>query len=292
MSASSATHSTAPTADKSASTSARCVCETRAFGTATVMPRPIAAGVLGMARTIAAPGKLRARNRNVRPAMMDTTTVAPPTNGASTGMASSAVCGLTATTTAATSPTASRDALRRRPRALSAAISRLGCGSITAMFLGASPSASQHQRVAVHDQPVLNPQVEMPDPHLLVDQRDELLHLAAAALRRFELEGAGEMQRLDVEHPGIGNLIVAPFAGHQDGDLVLARALERPAVGRGHLLHDLERVALGLFDKVDEGHAGLHPGSGMRTRTPRRSLTRSPVELIDRSGANHLVSRI
>src|SRR6266487_4537701 len=446
MSASSATHSTAPIADSSAPTSARCACETRAFGTATVMPRPIAAGVLGMARTIAAPGKLRARNCKVRPAMMDTTTVAPPTNGASAGMTSSATCGLTATTTAATSPTASRDALRRRPRALNAAISRLGCGSITAIFAGASPSASQpssmalpilpaparrmvpdrsarvpravdvlmrlsvipaaqtslrslrmldcvarpestttalemrhdgshtassvvmdcglvatnsarptwamiigdlekardrwrpgmtaaalrlplsvehggverlarrlarpddeleggevplagiergreqrlalparrldaagqHQRVAVHDQPVLNPQVEMPDPHLLVDQRDELLHLAAAALRHFELEGAGEMQRLDVEHPGIGNLIVAPFAGHQDGDLVLARALERPAVGRGHPLHDLERVAMRLFGKVDEGHSGLHPGSGMRTRTPRRSLTRSP----------------
>jgi hypothetical protein len=30
----------------------------------------------------------------------------------------------------------------------------------------------------------------------------------------------------------------------------------------------------------------------MRTRTARRSLTRSPVELIDRSGANHLVTRI
>jgi hypothetical protein len=114
----------------------------------------------------------------------------------------------------------------------------------------------------------------MPDPHLLVDQRDELLHLAAAALRHFELEGAGEMQRLDVEHPGIGNLIVAPFAGHQDGDLVLARALERPAVGRGHPLDHLERVVMGLFGKVDEGHAGLHPG--MRTRTPRRSRTRSP----------------
>src|SRR5262249_3607902 len=133
-----------------------------------------------------------------------------------------------------------------------------------------------HQRVAIHDQSVLNPQVEMPDPHLLVDERDELLHLAAAALRHFELEGAGEMQRLDVEHPGIGNLIVAPFSRHQDGDLVLACALERPAVGRGHPLHDLERVAMGLFDKVDEGHAGLHPGSGMRTRTPRRSRTRSP----------------
>src|SRR5262249_7366995 len=48
-------------------------------------------------------------------------------------------------------------------------------------------ATGQHQRMPVHDQPVLTPQVEMPDPHLLVDQRDQLLHLAAAALRDLEL---------------------------------------------------------------------------------------------------------
>ena len=44
-------------------------------GTATVMPRPIAAGVFGMARTNA-PASFSAPERNcsVRPAMIDTTT--------------------------------------------------------------------------------------------------------------------------------------------------------------------------------------------------------------------------
>src|ERR1700730_4636277 len=54
-------------------------------------------------------------------------------------------------------------------------------------------TARRDQGVAVHDDAVLRPQVEVPDPHLLVDQRDQLLHLGAVALRHLELEGAGEM---------------------------------------------------------------------------------------------------
>src|SRR5262249_55537283 len=221
-------------------------------------------------------------------------------------------CGLPASTTAATSPTAARGGLRRKPRPLSAATSGLGCGSITATLAGERPRRSQpssmappilpaparrmvpdrlargsvfacgfaaeliaalmpvmpgssghprpksragqvradvsagslrlplgvehggikrsarrlarphhelesgeiplagverrpqqrlalpprgfdaageHQCVSIHDEPVLGPQIEMSDPHLLVDQRDQLLHLAAATLRHFELEG-------------------------------------------------------------------------------------------------------
>ena len=135
----------------------------------------------------------------------------------------------------------------------------------------------------------------MSDPHLLVDHRDELLHLAPAALRHFQLEGAGEMQRLDVEHPGVGHLIVGPFSGGEDRDLVLARPLERPAVAGSHPLDDLERVAIGLFGKLDEGHAWSPPwtwNAQVKSTHTTPPLTQSPVELSDRSGANHLVSRI
>ena len=62
------------------STSARCALDTRALATATVMPRPMAAGVFGMARMSAAPGSAASRKRKVRPAMIDTATVAAPTN--------------------------------------------------------------------------------------------------------------------------------------------------------------------------------------------------------------------
>ena len=148
MSASSVIHSTAPTADSNASTSARCSGETRGFAIATVMARPIAAGVFGMARTSAAPGRLSARNRNVRPAMMDRTTVASATNGARAVKTSGAICGLTASTAAATSPTESRGGLRRTPRSVSAAMPGLGCGSRTTTFAGESPSATQASSMA------------------------------------------------------------------------------------------------------------------------------------------------
>jgi hypothetical protein len=77
-----------------------------------------------------------------------------------------------------------------------------------------------------HHQSVLAPEIKMPDPHLLVNQRGQELHLGAAALRRLDLERAGEMQRFDVVHPGKGYLVVGPLAAHQDRNLVLAGTLE------------------------------------------------------------------
>src|SRR5215510_3736368 len=151
--------------------------------------------------------------------------------------------------------------LERRKVAL-AGIER-GGEQCLALPAGGFDAAGEHQRMAIHDQAVLDPEVEVSDPHLFVDQRDQLLHLAAAALRHLELEGAGEMQRLDVEHPGVGDLVVGPFAGHQNGDLVLARALERPAVGRGHPLDHFEGIGQNRLDCVDEGHARLHPAARM-----------------------------
>src|SRR5215813_1980470 len=65
------------------------------------MPRPIAAGVFGMARTTAASrGKMPARNAIVRPAMIETTTVEGDIREATCGMISGAICGLTAMTIA------------------------------------------------------------------------------------------------------------------------------------------------------------------------------------------------
>src|SRR5262249_50632378 len=79
-----------------------------------------------------------------------------------------------------------------------------------ALPAGGLDAPGEQQRVPVHDQAVLDPEIEMPDPHLLVDQRGELLHLGAAAFWGLELERAGEMQRLDVVHPGERDLVVGP----------------------------------------------------------------------------------
>src|SRR5262245_65967079 len=94
-----------------------------------------------------------------------------------------------------------------------------------------------------HHQSVLAPEIEMADPHLLVDQSGQELHLGAAAFRRLDLERAGQMQRFDIVHPGKGDLVVAPLAAHQDRDLVLASALKRPVVRRRHALDYFERIS-------------------------------------------------
>ena len=53
--------------------------ETLPLATATVMPRPMAAGVLGMARTMAVPaGSALSKKPMVRPAMIETTSVLLP----------------------------------------------------------------------------------------------------------------------------------------------------------------------------------------------------------------------
>src|SRR6516162_8995982 len=44
----------------------------------------------------------------------------------------------------------------------------------------------QHQSVAIHDEPLLVPKIEVAHPHLLVDERNELLDLEPASLRYLE----------------------------------------------------------------------------------------------------------
>jgi hypothetical protein len=99
---------------------------------------------------------------------------------------------------------------------------------------------------------VLNPEIEMADPHLLVDEGNQQLDFRAAPLRHFQLESAGKMQRFDIKHPGVGDLIVGPFAGDEDCDFLIARALEGPAVGRCYPLDDIERIHTWLLGKVDK----------------------------------------
>src|ERR1700742_4983065 len=95
----------------------------------------------------------------------------------------------------------------------------------------------------------------MPDPQLLVDPGDQPLHLGPARLRNLHVEGAGQMQRLDLAHPGEGELIVGPFALGDDGDLVVAGTLERPVGMRGNVLDRRERVASGINYAFEHGHA-------------------------------------
>src|SRR6266849_6394420 len=107
------------------------------------MPRPIAAGVFGMARTTAALcGKAPARNAIVRPAMIETTTVEGDISEATFGMIPAAICGFTAITIASGQVDAG-SGLIRTPRAESAATDAAGWGSITTMQAGSTPRPIQ-----------------------------------------------------------------------------------------------------------------------------------------------------
>src|SRR5262249_10081202 len=53
-------------------------------------------------------------------------------------------------------------------------------------------AAGEQQGVAVHDQTVVEPQVEVADPELLVHAGDQLDHLVAPRRRNLELERTGE----------------------------------------------------------------------------------------------------
>ncbi|GCC47900.1 hypothetical protein chiPu_0031990, partial [Chiloscyllium punctatum] len=85
---------------------------------------------------------------------------------------------------------------------------------------GGGEAAGQHQRLAMHHHAGVGPQIEMADPQLFVDRGDQPLHLGAARLRHLHVEGAGEMQRLDLAHPGERELIVDPVSLGDDRHLV------------------------------------------------------------------------
>ena len=88
-------------ARSSASAVARCAALTFFAGTATVMPRPIAAGVFGIARTTAPP-QTSCSTAMVVPAMIETTRVDGATSARSAGPASRNDCGFTAMTSVST----------------------------------------------------------------------------------------------------------------------------------------------------------------------------------------------
>ncbi len=89
------------------------------------MPRPIAAGVLGMARTTLPP-QTSEIEAMVVPAMIETASVDELTNDFSTAPASRKVCGFSAITSVATAPIFFGDGLRPMPFVTSALISSEG----------------------------------------------------------------------------------------------------------------------------------------------------------------------
>src|SRR3990170_6873369 len=72
--------------------------------------------------------------------------------------------------------------------------------------------ACEQKSVAVEQEAVFLPQVEMAEPELLVDQRHQPVDLGEPPLRHPEIEGASQMQRLQIVPPAQRDMIVAPGA--------------------------------------------------------------------------------
>ena len=110
-------------------------------------PRPIAAGVFGMARTTArARGRRAFRLAMVLPARIDRTSVPSPASAAIRGAASSSDCGLIAS--ASRSGGGVSPGLTATPRAASAATASDGLGSMIVSDEGGSPPSSQPAAIA------------------------------------------------------------------------------------------------------------------------------------------------
>src|ERR1700730_5341016 len=102
-----------------------------------------------------------------------------------------------------------------------------------ALIIRRRAAARQYQGLPEHDQAVLLPEIEVPDPELFVHLRDQLDDFTATKRGNFEIECAGEVQRLDVAHPGERQLVISPIAAHDERALVVVGAIERPIATRG-----------------------------------------------------------
>src|ERR1700709_1955997 len=123
-----------------ASATARCAALTLPAATATVMPRPIAAGVFGIARTTLPP-QTSVIDAMVMPAMIETTSVDDPAKDCSGMVAAGRIFDVTAITNAATVPR-SFGGLSRTPFAGRALVGLEGDGLLTAAGFASSPCAS------------------------------------------------------------------------------------------------------------------------------------------------------
>src|SRR5579872_2811530 len=101
----------------------------------------------------------------------------------------------------------------------------------------------------------MDPDVEMPDPQLFVDCADQPLHFGPSRFRNFHVEGAGQMQCLDLVHPGEGELVVRPITLRDDRYLVFAGTLERQIIVGGDVFNHRKRIVPGINSAFEQGHA-------------------------------------
>src|SRR6202023_1880022 len=153
---------------------------------------------------------------------------------------------------------------------------RAGQNGLTLIAGQLGPAAEQNG-MSEHDHPVIRPNVEMPDPELFIDERDERGNLHKARGRDFEVDRAGDMQCPHLGEPGEGDIVLGPAAGDRDRNFVLFVPVERPVIARGDSLDDVQGVFGAVAVELQKRHSGTSDGSlgesGKASAFPAAGLT-------------------
>jgi hypothetical protein len=92
----------------------------------------------------------------------------------------------------------------------------------------------------------------------------------------LDVEAAGEMQRLEVLHPGIGDMIIRPVPLHRHGDLVVAGALEVPVIHMSNLLDHIDGMCGAVVVQLNQAHCHSYS-----VFPPRRAALSKPLQTRD-----------
>src|SRR5262245_58054425 len=95
-----------------------------------------------------------------------------------------------------------------------------------ALFARGLGATCEHEGVSKHHNALGHPMIEVADPEALIDQRDQCLHFRASPFGHPQIKCTRQMQRFDIAHPCIRELIIGPAPGDQDRDFVVAGAFE------------------------------------------------------------------
>src|SRR5690349_18207397 len=94
----------------------------------------------------------------------------------------------------------------------------------------------------------------MAEPELLVDLRHQPVDLVEAVVGHLGVEGAGDVQGLEVVAPVERGVVIGPLPRHRHCQLIGAGALARPVVARGNVLHEIDGIAVTGMTDLGECH--------------------------------------
>lgn len=114
-------------------------------------------------------------------------------------------------------------------------------------------AAAEQQAVAVEDNPIVRPDVEMPRPELFVDEREKMTHDRPLFRGNAQVECTGDVEPGEIVAPVQRELVVPPLTRYADVQLIFMASLEKPVANGSDLFEKIERIAvefLGLGDRA------------------------------------------